>query len=134
MRRSIDAGALRRPSTAAGTVGGSVPATLSLTLGAPASSARSPRASTQDYTASTTANVISTAGDARSPYRPRPSDQRRVHAAGAAAGRARKSSWTAPISNDPVTIAFKQHDGRTDPLRTGTYSKTLTFTLSTTTP
>ena len=45
-----------------------------------------------------------------------------------------KASWTAPVSNDPVTIAFKQHVDATDPLRTGTYTKTLTFTLSTTTP
>ena len=45
-----------------------------------------------------------------------------------------KATWTTPVANDPVTIAFKQHVGATDPLRTGTYSKTLTFTLSTTTP
>ena len=38
------------------------------------------------------------------------------------------------MSNDPVTIAFKQHIDATDALRTGAYSKTLTFTLSTTTP
>jgi hypothetical protein len=29
---------------------------------------------------------------------------------------------------------FSQHIGATDALRTGTYSRTLTFTLSTTTP
>ncbi len=45
-----------------------------------------------------------------------------------------KSSWTAPVSNDPVTITFKQHIDATDALRTGAYSTTLTFTLSTTTP
>ena len=45
-----------------------------------------------------------------------------------------KATWTAPVSNDPVTIAFKQHIDATDALRTGAYSKTLTFTLSTTTP
>ena len=45
-----------------------------------------------------------------------------------------KASWTAPVSNDLVTIAFKQHIGATDALRTGAYSKTLTFTLSTTMP
>ena len=45
-----------------------------------------------------------------------------------------KSTWTAPVSNDPVTIAFRQHIGATQALRTGTYSQTLTFTLSTTTP
>ncbi len=45
-----------------------------------------------------------------------------------------KSSWTGPASNDPVTISFTQHIGSTDALRTGSYSKTLTFTLSTTNP
>jgi len=45
-----------------------------------------------------------------------------------------KASWTAPVSNDPVTITFKQHVDAGDALRTGAYSKTLTFTLSTTTP
>ena len=45
-----------------------------------------------------------------------------------------KSAWTAPVSNDTVAIAFKQLVKANDPLRTGTYSKTLTFTLSTTQP
>ena len=45
-----------------------------------------------------------------------------------------KSAWTAPVSNDPVTITFKQAIKANDALRTGTYSKTLTFTLSTTNP
>ena len=40
----------------------------------------------------------------------------------------------APVSNEAVTIGFKQHIGANEPLRTGAYSKTLTFTLSTTTP
>ena len=44
------------------------------------------------------------------------------------------TTWDAPVANDPVTISFKQHIGASDPLRTGTYSKTLTFTLSTTNP
>ena len=38
------------------------------------------------------------------------------------------------MSNDVVAIAFRQHIGTTQALRTGTYSKTPTFTLSTTTP
>ena len=38
------------------------------------------------------------------------------------------------MSNDAVTITFNQHIGATDALRTGNYSKTLVFTLSTTTP
>ena len=34
----------------------------------------------------------------------------------------------------PVTVTFKQAIGASDALRTGTYAKTLTFTLSTTSP
>ena len=45
-----------------------------------------------------------------------------------------KSTWTAPVSNDPVTIALQAVVKATDALRTGAYSKTLTFTLSTTSP
>ena len=45
-----------------------------------------------------------------------------------------KSTWTGPTSNEGVTITFKQLSTPTDPLRTGAYSKTLTFTLSTTNP
>jgi hypothetical protein len=43
-------------------------------------------------------------------------------------------TWGGPVSNDAVAIGFQQAIGSTDPLRTGSYSKTLTFTLSTTTP
>jgi hypothetical protein len=38
------------------------------------------------------------------------------------------------VSNDHVDIGFKQSIARTDALRTGSYGKTLTFTLSTTSP
>jgi hypothetical protein len=43
-------------------------------------------------------------------------------------------SYAAPVSNDAVTIAFRQRIGPTQALRTGTYNKTLTFTLSATSP
>ena len=43
-------------------------------------------------------------------------------------------TWTAPMSNEPVQLEFKQAIGARDALRTGTYSKTFTFTLSTTNP
>jgi len=43
-------------------------------------------------------------------------------------------SYAAPVSNDNVSLSFSQDIGANDALRTGTYSKTLTFTLSTTTP
>ena len=87
------------------------------------------------YEASTTANVVSTAGDATLSV----SDL--GHLANGAFELPQplqvalsKATWSAPVSNDAVTIAFKQDIGAGDALRTGTYSKTLTFTLSTTTP
>ena len=40
----------------------------------------------------------------------------------------------APVSNDAVTLEFQQPIAANDALRTGTYAKTLTYTLSTTTP
>jgi hypothetical protein len=43
-------------------------------------------------------------------------------------------SYIAPISNDAVSIDFRQVINANDALRTGTYAKTLVFTLSTTTP
>ena len=43
-------------------------------------------------------------------------------------------TWNAPVSNQAVPLEFKQAIGATDALRTGSYSKTLTLTLSTTTP
>ena len=43
-------------------------------------------------------------------------------------------TWSAPVSNDTFTIAFGQHIDANEPLRTGTYSTSLTFTLSTTSP
>ena len=43
-------------------------------------------------------------------------------------------AYGGPVSNDAVSIDLKQPIGAADPLRTGTYSKTLTLTLSTNTP
>ena len=43
-------------------------------------------------------------------------------------------TYSTPVSNDVATIAFSQHIANTDALRTGTYAKTLTFTLSTINP
>ena len=43
-------------------------------------------------------------------------------------------TYAAPASNDVATLTFTQDIGSTDALRTGAYSKTLTFTLSTSTP
>ena len=43
-------------------------------------------------------------------------------------------SYSGPVSNNVVTVGFKQSIGANEALRTGTYAKTLTFTLSTTNP
>ena len=43
-------------------------------------------------------------------------------------------AYSAPKSNDVIPMQFKQSIGANEPLRTGSYAKTLTFTLSTTTP
>jgi hypothetical protein len=42
--------------------------------------------------------------------------------------------WTGPVSNAAFAIGFTQHIGANEPLRTGNYAATVTFTLSTTSP
>jgi len=125
--------------------GGTVPATLSLTLGPAANFGPFQPGVTRDYTASTTANVISTAGDATltvaDPSTNHPGQlvngafflPQPLKIAGSALP-ATVKTWTQPVSNDALTIPFTQSIAANDALRTGTYSKTLTFTLSTTTP
>jgi hypothetical protein len=115
--------------------GGTVGATLALTLGGNATFGAFTPGVEKDYTAQASANVISTAGEATLSF----SDPGNL-ANGAFTlpeplqVTVSKATWPAPTSNDPVTITFKQHVKATDPLRTGTYSRTLTFTLSTTSP
>jgi hypothetical protein len=43
-------------------------------------------------------------------------------------------TYSSPVGLDSATLNFKQSIAETEPLRTGGYSKTLTFTLSTTNP
>jgi sugar phosphate isomerase/epimerase len=43
-------------------------------------------------------------------------------------------SWSAPVTGAPLTVDLRQAIGASEALRAGTYSKSLTFTLSTTTP
>jgi hypothetical protein len=143
-----------------GTVGGAVPATLSLTLGAPATFGAFTPGVTQTYLASTTATVISTAGDATLSVAdpsstntgklvngtfalPQTLQARGRNAAntttayanvGSSAAPTTLLTYAGPTSNDAVTVGFSQLINSTDALRTGAYSKTLTFTLSTTTP
>jgi hypothetical protein len=135
-----------------------VPAQLALSLGSAPSFGSFTPGLAKTYTAAGTANVISTAGDAllsvtdSSSTAPGhlvngaftlPSALKASAAspAGTSAPEGTVSgsplsllSWANPISNDAVAFTFKQDIGATDALRTGSYSKTLTFTLSTSTP
>jgi hypothetical protein len=43
-------------------------------------------------------------------------------------------TYSGPVSSDSIAIGFEQSIAADDPLRTGNYSKTLTFALSTTSP
>jgi hypothetical protein len=125
--------------------GGTVPATLSLTLGTPASFGAFTPGVTRTYTASTTANVISTAGDAALTVSD-PSSTATGHLvngafslpqplkAGGASLPATVKTYSGPVSNDAAVVEFSQQINANDALRTGAYSKTLTFTLSTTAP
>jgi beta-glucosidase len=122
-------------AVASGGVGGTVPATLALTLGAPASFGPFTPGVARTYTAQTTADVVSTAGDATLSV----SDP--GHLANGAFTLPQPlqvdiapSSWSEPVSHATSLITFTQPIGANDPLRTGTYSRTLTFTLSTTNP
>jgi hypothetical protein len=121
-------------------VGGSVPATLALTLGTPAAFGAFTPGVACDYTATTNATVISSAGDATLSVADPSSDHPGHLVNGAFAlpqplqGLGVVKTYAAPVSNDVVPVTFKQSIARTDALRTGAYSKTLTFTLSTTSP
>ena len=94
----------------------------------------------REYTASTTANVISTAGDAALTVSPQPATWSTARSACRSRCGWRSSlpatvkTYAAPVSNDAVTVNFSQSIAANDALRTGTYAKTLTFTLSTTSP
>ncbi|MDA0179032.1 discoidin domain-containing protein [Solirubrobacter phytolaccae] len=118
-----------------GGAGGTVPATLSLELGAPATFGTFVPGREAIYDTSTTATVISTAGDATL------TASGPVHLRNGAFSLANplqvtlsKAAWNAPVSNDEVTVGFRQQIGATESLRSGTYSGTVTLTLATTNP
>ena len=126
----------------------------------PPSSARSRRASRRRTPPATTATVISTAGDALLSVAdpssnatghlvngafslPQPLQVRARYAAASPGPyfdlRSNGSPlnlfiWNTPVSNDVVNVEFSQLINANDALRTGAYGKSLTFTLSTTTP
>jgi hypothetical protein len=119
---------------APGAVGGTVPATLSLTVGPASFGAFTPGVD-REYVTTTAASVISTAGDAAlSVSEPGRLANGTFTLAEPLRVEFSKATWSAPVANDAVTVTFRQHIGANEPLRTGTYSRTLTFTLSTTSP
>jgi hypothetical protein len=142
-----------------GDVGGSAPATLTLTLGPGAAFSPFIPGTAKDYTTLMLAKVISTAADATLTVAD-PSATATGHLVngsyvlaqalrasaasvngtsspladvGSSASPTSLETWNGP-ANDDVTITFVQPIGANDLLRTGGYSKTLTFTLSTTQP
>jgi hypothetical protein len=138
----------------AGDVSGTVPATLAVTLGAPATFAPFVPGVAKEYTAGTTATVVSSAGDAALsvadanatatghlvngafslPSALQAGVGTTFADVGSSAVPTVLKTWSAPTANEVVPVAFKQAISATDALRTGSYGKTLTFTLSTTTP
>ena len=119
----------------AGAAGGTVPATLSLTLGAAASFGAFTPGVERTYTAGTIADVTSTAGDAAlSVSEPGRLTNGAFSLPEPLQVQLSKSTWDGPASHDSVAVGFSQRIGADDALRTGTYSTSLTFTLSTQTP
>jgi hypothetical protein len=143
-----------------GDVGGDTPATLNLTLGTPAAFSPFIPGLGKDYSASMTATLTSTAAEAAltvadadaaapghltngafalaaplliSATSPNGTTSGEAPVGGSAAP-TKLLTYAGPLGAEAATLAFKQAIGATEALRTGGYSKTLTFTLSTTTP
>jgi hypothetical protein len=143
-----------------GTIGGTVPGTLSLAVSGPATFGAFTPGVAKDYVTSLAAVVTTTAENTtlsvhdpsgvasghlvNGSYALRHAVEATASDASTPAGPygpvggsdARRTLLTlpGPVSNDAVTIGLKQPIAATEPLRTGAYGKTLTFTLSTTTP
>jgi uncharacterized protein YjiK len=134
-------------------VSGAVSPQLSLALGAPTFLGAFMSGLARDYTANMTATVNSTAGDATLSVVDASGtapghlvngafslpQALQVSAAGGgysplSASAATLLTYGGPVADDHVAIGFKQPIAVNDALRSGIYAKTLTFTLSTTTP
>jgi glucose/arabinose dehydrogenase/type 1 glutamine amidotransferase len=146
------------PTTVPSTVTAEVKLVLGLTLGGQARFGSIVPTVPNTYTASTTANVVSSAGSAAlyisdpsttapghlvngPSVMPQALKARATNAANPNTAYANVSgsplsllSWATPISNDAVDLGFQQPVAANDALRAGQYSKTLTFTLASTTP
>ncbi|HEY6889169.1 MAG TPA: hypothetical protein VI300_15355, partial [Solirubrobacter sp.] len=144
-------------ANAVGGVGGTVPTSLSLTLGGSPSFGAFTPAVARTYDTAVAASVVSTAGDATLSVTDSSSTATGHLVNGTfslpsalqvrAANAANPNPAYAPLSEvantplnilsyagptagaDTVTVGFRQAIGATDTLRSGSYSKTLTFTL-----
>jgi hypothetical protein len=144
-------------STVPGEVGGTVPTTLGLTLSSLTSTLGSFVAGVDaDYTTSVAIGVTSSGGGAAltvqdpsavatghlvngafslmSPLMARSGVVTPFAPVGSSASPLVLQTYAMPVTDDPVAVTFKQSISATEPLRTGSYSKTVLFTLSTTTP
>jgi glycerophosphoryl diester phosphodiesterase len=128
-----------------GTVGGVVAGTLAVELGAAPSLGVFTPGVTRDYTATTTARVISSAMDTTlsvsgpklangAQSLAKPLDVRADGPFAPLEGVVGLKTWTAPVVAEAVELGFRQSIAATEPLRTGAYTSTLTFTVSTTQP
>ncbi|MBE2320924.1 hypothetical protein DVA67_033515 [Solirubrobacter sp. CPCC 204708] len=134
LKASEDAGSVLVAPVVETTVGGTVPSVLALTLDPPPPFGAFTPGVEQEYTTQATAHVTSTAGSAALTVSEATLANGPFRLARPVTVTPEKSAWSAPVTNDTFSIAFKQAIGRTDPLRTGTYSANVTFTLSTTEP
>jgi hypothetical protein len=143
-----------------GEVGGETPATLILTLGAPAAFSPFIPGIGKEYSTSMSATLTSTAADATlwvadpaatatgrlvngafaleaplqiSATSPNGTSAGQAPVGGSAAP-TKLLTYTGPLGAEAATLNFKQTIGGTEALRTGSYAKTLTFTLSTMNP
>jgi hypothetical protein len=143
-----------------GTPGGETPATLNITLGASNPFSPFVPGIAKDYTTSVSATLTSTAGDAtlwvadpsatntgklvngsfalEAPLQVSAASPNGTSApqapVGGSSAPTKLLTYAGPLGAEAATLNFKQSIGGTEALRTGGYSKTLTFTLSTTTP
>ena len=139
-------------------VGGTVPSVLALDIGTVPSLGSFVPGEARDYTATTAAKVTSSAtaaqltvvdpsstatghlvnGTTALPQPLQVSASDAAHPTGAFAPLTSTPlallDFPEPLASDPVTIGFKQPIAATDALLRGSYAKTLTFTLSATTP
>ena len=105
-------------------------------LGPPASFGPLTPGVAREYTAATNATVTSTAGDATLAVEDpgTPHERRLQRSLQPLRVAIAPAAWSGPVSNGRPRSPSPQAIAADEPLRTGTYSRTLVLTLSTTSP